>query len=158
MSELQVRTHAISFDLSGCSCETHTQPPQIRGRGTTHELHACSTFTREGRFSGCYYSGLDTTGLGMEVVTPPPSSTPQHDGSVDSWVPKTSPWRPSRSQMTKNASRPPLVSQTSFPPYSRVSGLYRNALETNPRMSRHKVSALPISRSASWTSPSQRAE
>ena len=59
-------------------------------------------------------------------------STPQHDGSVESWVLQTSPWRPSRSQMTKNASRSRLVCQTSSPPYSRVSGLYRNALETRP--------------------------
>ena len=44
--------------------------------------------------------------------------TPQHDGSVESWVLQTSPWRPSRSQMTKNASRSRLVSQRSFPPYS----------------------------------------
>src|SRR3989442_15703499 len=32
--------------------------------------------------------------------------TPQHDGSVESWVLQTSPWRPSRSQMTKKAQDP----------------------------------------------------
>src|SRR2546430_12985030 len=85
-------------------------------------------------------------------------STPQHDGSVESWVPQTSPWRPSRSQMTKKrlkipSSLPEIVS-TVF----RVSRLYRNAWKLVPEMSRYKVSALPISRSGSWTNPGQRAE
>src|SRR2546425_11228953 len=57
--------------------------------------------------------------------------TPQHDGSVESWVPQTSPWRPSRSQMTKNASRSRLVSQTSSPPYSGFL-VIQECLETRP--------------------------
>src|SRR3989449_5640439 len=80
--------------------------------------------------------------------------TPQHDGSIDSWVPKTSPWRPSRSQMTKNASRSRLVSQTSSPPYSGLLGCTGMLWKLVPETSRYKVSALPIRRSGSWTSPS----
>src|SRR2546428_6686420 len=78
------------------------------------------------------------------------------NGSVESWVPQTSPWRPSRSQMTKKrlkipASLPEIVS-TVF----RLSRLYRNALILVQEMHRYNVSALPISRSGFRPSPGQR--
>ena len=85
-------------------------------------------------------------------------STPQHDGPVESWVLQTPPWRPSRSQMTKNASRSRLVCQTSSPPYSAFLGCTGMLWKLVSEMPRCKVSALPISRSGSWTIPGQRAE
>ena len=59
-------------------------------------------------------------------------STPQHDGSVESWVPQTSPWRPSRSQMTQKRLKIPPGLPDIVSTVFRVSGLYRNALETRP--------------------------
>ena len=59
-------------------------------------------------------------------------STPQHDGSVESWVPQTSPWRPSRSQTTQKRLKIPPGLPDIVSTVFRVSGLYRNALETRP--------------------------
>ena len=59
-------------------------------------------------------------------------STPQHDGSVESWVPQTSPWRPSRSQTTQKRLKIPPGLPDNVSTVFRVSGLYRNALETRP--------------------------
>ena len=59
-------------------------------------------------------------------------STPQHDGSVESWVPQTSPWRPSRSHMTQKRLKIPPGLPDIVSTVFRVSGLYRNALETRP--------------------------
>src|SRR3989475_11951734 len=44
MAELQERTHAISFNLSVCSCESQTQLTQIFGRSMIHNIFA---LTRE---------------------------------------------------------------------------------------------------------------
>src|SRR2546426_1510106 len=131
---------------------------QIRGRNTTHELHAFPHSREKDASLDVTIPGSIQQASGWKLLHLHQQGTPQHDGSVESWVPQTSPWRPSRSQMTKKrlkipSSLPEIVS-TVF----RVSRLYRNAWKLVPEMSRYKVSALPISRSGSWTSPGQRAE
>src|SRR2546428_6352693 len=131
---------------------------RFRGRNTTHELHAFPHSREKDASLGVTIPGSIQQASGRKLLRLHHQGTPQHDGSVESWVPQTSPWRPSRSQMTKKrlkipSSLPEIVS-TVF----RVSRLYRNAWKLVPEMSRYKVSALPISRSGSWTSPGQRAE
>src|SRR2546422_10770511 len=131
---------------------------RFRGRNTTHELHAFPHSREKDASLGVTIPGSIQQASGRKLLHLHQQGTPQHDGSVESWVPQTSPWRPSRSQMTKKrlkipSSLPEIVS-TVF----RVSRLYRNAWKLVPEMSRYKVSALPISRSGSWTNPGQRAE
>src|SRR2546427_6624601 len=131
---------------------------RFRGRNTTHELHAFPHSREKDASLGVTIPGSIQQASGRKLLRLHHQGTPQHDGSVESWVPQTSPWRPSRSQMTKKrlkipSSLPEIVS-TVF----RVSRLYRNAWKLVPEMSRYKGSALPISRSGSWTSPGQRAE
>ena len=127
---------------------------QIRGRNTTHELHAFPHSREKDASLGVTIPGSIQQASGWKLLHLHHQGTPQHDGSIDSWVPKTSPWRPSRSQMTKNASRSRLVSQTSSPPYSGLLGCTGMLWKLVPETSRYKVSALPIRRSGSWTSPS----
>jgi len=129
---------------------------RFRGRNTTHELHAFPHSREKDASLGVTIPGSIQQASGRKLLRLHHQGTPQHDGSVESWVPQTSPWRPSRSQMTKNASRSRLVCQTSSPPYSAFLGCTGMLWKLVPEMSRYKVSALPISRSGSWTSPGQR--
>src|SRR3989449_9385909 len=112
---------------------------RFRGRNTTHELHAFPHSREKDASLGVTIPGSIQQASGRKLLRLHHQGTPQHDGSVESWVPQTSPWRPSRSQMTKKRLKIP----SSLPEI--VSTVFR-------------VSRLPISRSGSWTSPGQRAE
>src|SRR2546422_7733285 len=116
---------------------------RFRGRNTTHELHAFPHSREKDASLGVTIPGSIQQASGRKLLRLHHQGTPQHDGSVESWVPQTSPWRPSRSQMTKKRLKIPSSLPEPVSTVFRVSRLYRNAWKLVPEMSRYKVSALP---------------
>src|SRR3989442_7957106 len=100
----------------------HTLTTSDSRPNTTQELHAFPHSREKDASLDVTIPSSIQQASGWKLSRLHHQGTPQHDGSVESWVPQTSPWRPSRSQMTKNASGSRLVSQTSFPPYSGFLG------------------------------------
>src|SRR3989442_3177478 len=84
----------------------HTLTTSDSRPNTTQELHAFPHSREKDASLDVTIPGSIQQASGWKLLHLHHQGTPQHDGSVESWVLQTSPWRPSRSQMTKKAQDP----------------------------------------------------